>query len=195
MIQYLQGTVQDCSENTVELAFLGICFSLQVPSGYAFIKGSQVTIYTHLHWHQEHGPALFGFATPLDRSVFLLLISCSGIGPKIGLAILAHHEAGLVLTMLVQGDARGLSQAPGVGLKKAETLIMHCREKALKLLEKAPITVSGAIYLKDVHAALESLGYSRQEISAAFEYIQNQGTATFDEALRKALSYLSVKRV
>jgi Holliday junction resolvasome RuvABC DNA-binding subunit len=96
--------------------------------------------------------------------------------------------------MLVQGDARGLSQAPGVGLKKAETLIMHCRNKALKLLEKAPTINQGATYLKDVHAALESLGYSRQEIGGAFEHIQNQGAITFDEALRKALSYLSVKR-
>jgi Holliday junction DNA helicase RuvA len=195
MIQYLQGTVQEVHENSLDLAFLGICFSLQVPSGYAFTKGSQVTIYTYLHWHQEQGPSLFGFATSLDRSVFLLLISCSGIGPKIGLAVLSHHEANLVLTMLVQGDARGLSQAPGVGLKKAETLIMHCRDKALKLLEKMPSTTQGAFYLKDVHAALESLGYSRQEINGAFDHIQNQGVNTFDEALRKALSYLSVRRV
>jgi Holliday junction DNA helicase RuvA len=195
MIHSLQGTIHDVSENTIELSLVGIVFSLQVPSGYAYAKGSQVTIHTYLHWHQEQGPSLFGFVNALDRSVFLLLISCSGIGPKIGLAVLGHHEASLVLTMLVQGDARGLSQAPGVGLKKAETLIMHCRDKALKLLDKAPVVSQGATYLKDVHSALESLGYSRQEINGAFDHIQNQGIHTFDEALRKALSYLSVKRV
>ena len=67
-------------------------------------------LHTYLHWNQEQGPSIFGFASDIEREVFLLIISCSGIGPKIGLAVLAQIGSQSFIRAVQQEDIAGLEQ-------------------------------------------------------------------------------------
>ena len=104
------------------LGMMGI--ALQVPSAQAFVTDVPLKIYSYLHWSSENGPSLFGFAQPLDRSVFKVIISCSGIGPKIALAVLADLGAQGFLHAITIGDEQMLSKVSGIGKKKAEQIIV-----------------------------------------------------------------------
>ena len=104
MVDYFIGVVKEARDQEIVLDLGMIGLSLQVPSAQFFAIGSSSTVYSYLHWNAENGPTLFGFALPLDRSIFRVIISCSGIGPKIALAVLADLGAQGFLHAISVGD-------------------------------------------------------------------------------------------
>jgi holliday junction DNA helicase RuvA len=198
MINFLKGTVLDYKDQIVTLDVHDVGFQVTTIENTVFSKGEQLALFIYLQWHQENGPVLFGFQTELEKTVFLLIISCSGIGPKIGLAILSAMKPSSFLKVVQLGDEKALSAVNGIGAKKAEQMIVQLRHKVAKLLE------SGVVVEKDVQfeqwhnisEVLTSLNYSRNEITNALQYIKESSAmqAPFDQLLRKALSFLS-KRV
>ena len=197
MIDYFVGTVKEAQEQEIILDLGMIGLTLHVPSSHHFLKGSIVTLYSYLHWNAENGPSLFGFAQILDRSIFRLIISCSGIGPKIALAILADLGAQGFLHAISSGDDQMLSRVNGIGKKKAEQIIVQLKHKVAALLEAGTVDMGElqeSSHFHDVNLALQSLNYSRSEISRAMDYLKKNAKAakgTFDVLLRQALSYLS----
>jgi holliday junction DNA helicase RuvA len=197
MVDYFVGTVKEALEQEIMLDLGMVGFALQVPSAHCFIKGSVVTLYSYLHWNAENGPSLFGFATPVDRSVFRVIISCSGIGPKIALAILADLGAQNFLHAISVGDDQKLSTVNGIGKKKAEQIIVQLKHKVAALLETGVVDMSDikdSSHFHDVSLALQSLNYSRIEIGRAMDYVKKNmkvTDVTFDILLRQALAYLS----
>jgi holliday junction DNA helicase RuvA len=197
MVDFFVGMVnrsQD-QEIIVNLGMMGI--ALQVPSAQVFEQNVPLKIYSYLHWNSENGPSLFGFANPLDRSVFKVIISCSGIGPKIALAVLADLGAQSFLHAITVGDDQMLSKVSGIGKKKAEQIIVSLKHKVATLMESGTIEVSDikqSSHFYDVSLALQSLNYSRPEIGRAMDYLKKNtkiDNVTFDVLLRQALSYLS----
>ena len=197
MVDYFVGVIKESQDQeiVVDLGMIGV--TLQVPSAQFFIKGSSVTVFSYLHWNTENGPSLFGFALPLDRTVFKVIISCSGIGPKIALAILADLGAQGFLHAISVGDDQMLSKVNGIGKKKAEQIIVQLKHKVASLLESGSVDVSDiqeSSHFHDVGLALQSLNYSRPEIGRAMDYLKKHtkvDKVTFDVLLRQALSYLS----
>lgn len=201
MIRTLTGTVQAVTDQEIILSLGAISFSLQVCNPEQFQKVSTATLQIYLHWNPEQGPSLFGFANDLERSVFLLFISCAGVGPKLGLAALSHLGAEQVLRALQTGNEKVLSQISGIGSKKAEQIIAHLKHKAQKLHVVTP-SQAGAVLLteqwNDVQQALGSLNYTRTEIMHAMQHIRQQTTdgktpVSFDYLMRQALSFLAKK--
>ena len=196
MVDYFVGTVASIQEQEIVLDLGMIGVTVQVPSGQAFVPGAQVKVHSHLHWSSENGPSLFGFITSLDRSVFRIVTSCSGIGPKIALAILADLGSQAFLHAISTGDDQMLSTVSGIGKKKAEQIAVQLKHKVAALLETGVIIAEGKelSHFHDVLQALQSLNYSRQEITRAMDYLKKNTTinsASFDYLLRQALSYLS----
>lgn len=197
MVDYFVGIVKEAHEQeiTLDLGMIGV--SLQVPNGQSFLKDSSSKVYSYMHWNAENGPGLFGFATPLERSVFKVIISCSGIGPKIGLAVLADLGAQGFLHAISVGDDQMLSKVNGIGKKKAEQIIVQLKHKVAAMIEDGTVDVSDikeSSHFHDVSLALQSLNYSRPEIGRAMEYLKKNmkvDKTTFDVLLRQALSYLS----
>jgi holliday junction DNA helicase RuvA len=197
MLDYIVGIVKETQgqEITLEVGMFGV--SLQVPNAQSFQKDGTSKIYSYLHWNAENGPSLFGFAAPMDRSIFEIIISCSGIGPKIGLAILADLGSQGFLQAISSGDEQMLSKVNGIGKKKAEQIIVQLKHKVASLIESGTVDVSDVkeiAHYHDVGLALQSLNYSRQEIGRAMDYIKKNSkvdATTFDVLLRQALSYLS----
>jgi holliday junction DNA helicase RuvA len=197
MVDYIVGIVREAQDQeiTLDVGMFGI--SLQVPHAQSFTKDVASKVYSYLHWNAENGPSLFGFATTMDRSIFKTVISCSGIGPKIALAILSDLGAQGFLQAISSGDDQMLSKVNGIGKKKAEQIIVQLKHKVAALIESGTVDVSDVkeiAHYHDVSLALQSLNYSRQEIGRAMDYLKKNtkmDKATFDVLLRQALSYLS----
>ena len=197
MVDYITGAITRAhqQELVVEIGPIGI--ALQVPNAQAFEQNKQIKVYSYVHWSSENGPSLFGFVSLLDRSVFKIIISCSGIGPKIALAVLSDLGAQGFLQAIMAGDEQVLSKVSGIGKKKAEQIIVALKHKVAALMESGTVDVSDikhASHFNDVLLALQSLNYSRPEIGRVMDYLKKSTTidnVTFDVLLRQALSYLS----
>lgn len=196
MVDYFIGTVVSAQEQEIVLDLGMLGMTIQVPSAQLFAVGSQTKVHCHMHWSSENGPSIFGFVEPLDRSVFRIVTSCSGIGPKIALAILADLGSSAFLHAISTGDDQMLSKVSGIGKKKAEQIAVQLKHKVAALLETG-VVISDAqeiSHFHDVAQALQSLNYSRQEVSRVMDYLKKNTTinnTSFDYLLRQALSYLS----
>lgn len=199
MINFLKGTVSHCNDTSITVDVQGVGFQVQIPENKVIVTGQHIALYIYMQWHQEQGPLLFGFTSEVEKSTFQLIMSCSGIGSKISLAILSAMNPATFLKSVQTDDYKSLSAIHGIGAKKAEQIVVHLRHKVAKLLESG-------IVLEDDHdleqwrnisEVLNSLHYSRSEINNALHYIQQEkGTDnTFDYLLRKALSFLSKRAV
>ncbi|MFA5998492.1 MAG: Holliday junction branch migration protein RuvA [Candidatus Babeliales bacterium] len=198
MIGSISGIITSIQENKIIVQQSGIGFELFCPEAKTLTIKQEVALHTYMHWSAENGPSLFGFTQQLQKDVFLLIIGCSGIGPKLGLSILEQVNPSIFLEMISQENMSGLNAIKGLGAKKAEQLCIHLREKAPKLIKVHPhlATQTSLSAWGDLHDTLASLNYSPLEIKQAMsmlkESITDQAPA-FDLLLRKALTILAKK--
>lgn len=198
MIRTVNGTVQAVTDQDITVNIGPIGLALQVPNPSQFQVGAAITVATYLHWNQEQGPSLFGFVDELDRAVFLLIISCAGIGPKIALAALGQLGSANILIALQTSNEKVLSQVSGIGAKKAEQIIAHLRHKADKVAKNFTGAVTGKTVTQwdDVTQALTSLNYTRAEIANTMQHLGQRYADVqlpFDQLIRHALSFLAKK--
>lgn len=200
MFSYLRGKITAVSEGTVTLDVQGVGFAFQVPSPEFFQGKQDISVPVHMHWNSDNGPSLYGFSSELERTVFLLITSCSGLGPKIGLAVLHQLSPGAFLQAIQEGDDKSLSSVSGIGAKKAEQIIVQLRHKVTKLIDSGVVLEQGAHesleQWKNLTQVLQSLNYSRQEIESTLAHLRKEGggaAAPFDALMRQALSFLAKK--
>lgn len=122
--------------------------------------GEEVVVHTHLHV-REDDMSLFGFPSASERDLFRVLISASGIGPKVAMALLATLRPDPLRRAILNEDAGALSAAPGVGKRSAQKIILELRPK-LADVEADIVAGSGGA---QVRLALEQLGYRAEEIN------------------------------
>lgn len=195
MFNRLVGVVKETKEQAIVLEVGNFWFDLQAPSSAQWQIGERAEIFVQLHWHQEQGPSLYGFATLLEKQLFLLIIGCSGVGPKLALAILAQLGAASFVQAIQQEDDRALSKVSGVGPRKAEQLVMQLRHKIASIMAELPVmddTKQNDWQL--VSQTLESLRYSRLEIARAISHVRmahTDGLVSFDQLVKSALGYLA----
>ncbi|MCK4265010.1 Holliday junction branch migration protein RuvA [Candidatus Babeliales bacterium] len=197
MFDCLIGTIKEIKEQHVTLLVNGIGFGLSVPQTNNLEKNKSTEFYTYLHWNSENGPSLFGFQEEIDRIVFLMIIDCSKIGPKIALSVLENMTANEFLETISSQDEKRLSTINGIGEKKAENIIMQLKHKVSKLISSGtikPSQTSGLSNYQTLSDALLSLGYTRQEITKTIQNLSkeaNDKSLSFDQLMRRALSFLS----
>jgi len=198
MIDHIVGQVETIDKHFLVIKVLNIGLSLQVPNPLAFQVGKTCAIPAYMHWHPENGPALYGFSSAVERKLFLLIINCSGIGPKIALALLGELTPSKFIKAIASNDMSALSSVSGVGPKKAEQIIVQLRDKVAALGDEGfEGATEDVARWKDVADALGSLNYSKPEVTRTIHYLNEHYAAkktSFDELLRHALSYLA-KRV
>ncbi len=199
MIATISGTITSIAEQHIVVQQAGIGFELFVATPTSFSINQQVTIQTYLHWNQENGPTLYGFNSIIEKTVFLLIISCSGIGPKIGLAVLNHLDPATFVQAIVEENIKVLSSISGIGAKKAEQICVALKHKVVKFLKDQPDLTASSTSLstwKDLTDTLTSLGYSPAEIKSATNFLKESGvdaSTPFSNVLRKSLAFLSSK--
>src|SRR6218665_2164252 len=131
MIARLKGLLEEKSKERVIVDVQGVGYGLLVPETVLNrmpALGEPVTlqVYTHV---REDQLTLFGFSSQLEREVFELLMSASGVGPKLALTVLSHLEAIQILEGVVKGDKALFNGISGVGKKTVEKLFVEIREK------------------------------------------------------------------
>lgn len=194
MIDQISGKVLFNKDNLISCLVHGIAFEIFVPQPFGYAQGNDLTLWIHMHWSADQGPTLFGFECQVQRTVFRLIIGCSGVGPKLGLAVISQLGTDLFVTAVMQGDQKLLSQVSGIGSRKAEQIIVHLKHKVNDLLDKN-ILASGqnnAQWLS-ISQALEALGYSKAEVQHALGIVKKESSfdQKFDILLKKALLVLA----
>lgn len=199
MIAYLQGRVLTITSETAIVEVGGVGYELYC-SGGAFRKitvGEVVELYTYLQV-KEDGITLFGFASPKEKELFLKVISVSGVGPKMGIAILTGLSADEFTQAIATADVKRLSAVKGLGKKTAEKIVLelHGKISAAEVMSASADPISAAVESgaqklseQDEEAifALMGLGFTRSESANAVKRAKEQGAKTTEEIIRKAL--------
>jgi Holliday junction DNA helicase RuvA len=195
MLSHLKGVLHRKSPTEIVVDVNGVGYALSIPLS-TFEKlgeaGSTITVLTYLHVREDI-LQLYGFATEAERELFRLLISVSGIGPKIAQGILSGIQPSELQNLIGQGNVAELTTIPGVGRKTAERLIVELRDKVTKLeTTRATDGISGTQTSIRTEAlmALTSLGYNRaaaeKAIRTALQELDGK-EATIQELLKQAL--------
>ena len=181
MYAYLAGRLVEKDPTKVVLDVGGIGYQVQIPvSTYASLPpmGESTRLLTHFVV-REDSQALFGFYTEAERYLFRLLISISGIGPKLAVTILSGISVPDLKEAIVKGMLPLLTGISGVGKKTAERIVVELREK-LVLEEGRPAGVTwqgleeGNVLIEDSIRALVELGYRRQNAKGAVEKVMKE---------------------
>lgn len=190
MIRYLKGQVLKKGEGGFLLLVGGVGFFLQAPSPFlqALKEGEEVAVHTHLRL-QEEGLALYGFPEEESLALFDLLLSVSGVGPKVALALLSALPPRLLARALAEGDLRLLTSASGVGKRLAERLALELKGKVPPQLLAGEKVESEAA--EEAVLALAALGFKEGQARAiVLELLSRNPKARVQELIKEALKRL-----
>ena len=193
MIGYLKGKILSLSQDTALIETGGVGYEvLCSASAMSDLMGKdEGEVYTYLQV-REDGISLFGFSSPAEKNMFLKLVSVSGVGPKMGIAVLSGMDINSLAVAIASSDVKKLSAVKGLGKKTAERIILELREKVTASEAPAP-SKGGAPVLpaddgeEDAVVALMSLGFTRAESSRAIDRAKSAGASTIEEIIREAL--------
>ncbi len=164
MIDKIRGMIEEKTTHNVILSSGNFSFIVKMSIN-SLDKlpeiGKKVEIFTYLHVREDL-LQLFGFANKLERETFELLISISGIGPKLALVILSGSDANNLKNSIISGDIAELTRIPGVGNKTAKRIIIELKEKFINIDDSSLGFKENKInseLSRDVVNALVSLGY------------------------------------
>lgn len=198
MIAYVNGMIDDVSEDNVVLDVGGIGYNVKISASTAEKLpgvGKQAKLYTYTSV-REDAIQLFGFLTHNDLDIFKKCISVSGIGPKGALAILSVLDADSLRFAIMAGDAKAISKAPGIGTKTAERLILELKGKVQikdtrigqEIVDsQAEGSVGDNVQKREAVEALVSLGYGRAEAVKAVNAVEGIEEMDSGAALKAAL--------
>jgi len=175
MISHLSGTLFEKSTQSIIIQVNGVGYEVFVPlSTFYALPEKEGPVSLHIHTHvREDALVLFGFSTRLEKSLFLMLVSVSGIGPKLSANILSGMGAEELLRAIASGDAPRLQAIPGIGKKTAERIALELKDRAAKFSDNAeilPIPTRDSQterLMEDALSALINLGYSVKMAKAA----------------------------
>ena len=194
MISSLSGKVASTSlnnnVNTVVLEIGGIGISINVPNRVIeSVKiGDQIQLQTYLVV-REDALTLYGFTEMADRSLFELLLTVTGVGPKVAQSILGINPASVVAAAIKNNDLKVLEAIPGLGKKGAQRLVLELKDK-LASYSNAP--ASANLSIKDqVESALQGLGYTVKESALMVDQALNKNAdkeIDLAQAIKLALS-------
>lgn len=203
MIYCLTGKIVKKSMSAVVLSCGGVGYYAQCPASVAGALpgvGKEATLYTVMSV-TENDVSLYGFATEEQQACFEMLTAVSGVGPKVGLAILSVMEPQRVALAISAGDHKAFKAANGVGPKLAQRIVLELKDKVAKgfvdgisledvagAASDAPATQSSAQAI----AALVSLGYSQSEAALAISKID--ATLPVEEIIKLALRGMAGRR-
>lgn len=203
MISFVKGILSGVTEEGIVLENNGIGYEISVPLSVMNelpTIGESVTIYTYLHV-REDSLKLFGFLSKDALSIFKLLITVNGIGPKGALGILSAITPDTLRFAVLSDDIKTIAKAPGIGTKTASKLILELKDK-LKLTDTLEHVVGedgqnishatlGSEIVREACEALTALGYSGTDAMKAVRAVKNKENMKVEELLRQSLKFIS----
>ena len=203
MITFLRGKLAESLPDRAVVDVAGVGYECFIPTSTFDAlpdEGQPVVLLTHFHVREQE-QALYGFASADERDLFRLLIDrVSGIGPKMGLAVLSGMKVAEFKNLVVNADVTALSKIKGVGKKTAERIVVELKDKvgvtaAWQEARHRPTLPKGQIVANDVILALINLGYKQVEaqkaVKAALEALPSGADQESSAILRAALRSLT----
>ncbi|ASN80612.1 Holliday junction branch migration protein RuvA [Deinococcus ficus] len=198
MIAYLSGVVREVREQSAVVVAGGVGYEVQCPAGTLskLVVGESAELNTRFVV-REDAQLLFGFLDADSVKLFDLLTGVSGVGPKLGLALLSAMPVSALAQGLLSGDAKLLSSVSGVGKKTAERLVLELQGKVPEHLAVAGVAAGGkarpvaSTAGRDAVEALLALGFREAQVRALVsELVAAEPEASADALIRKGLGRL-----
>lgn len=182
MITQLRGELLEATASVAVLDVSGVGFELGISGTTAAslpASGQQVRLYTRMQV-REDAMSLFGFASKDERTMFDKLVSVSGVGPRMALAVLSKFSVSQLYSVVMAEDDKSMTTVSGVGKKTAQRLILELKSAFAKNKGFAPVDVTAGQVplpsvqtapsaLEDARTALLSMGFSPQEVELALD--------------------------
>lgn len=177
----------------------GVGYRVLIPLSTFYSLPEAGCVKLHIHTHvREDALLLYGFLTADERALFILLLSVTGVGPKLALNILSHANPQDLRQAIVNNDVNRLATLPGIGKKSAERLVLELKEKIHKLgLSSDPLIKEQALVnsptqgqTEDALSALLNLGYKEAQARKALATIAITPESPLEEILKSALKSL-----
>jgi len=209
MIAHLSGTLLSKEPNQVVVDVSGVGYEVNIPLSTFYDLDDeksivQLLIYTHV---KEDALQLYGFKTARERELFINFISVSGIGPKLGIALLSGMSADELIACIKTNNLARLTLIPGVGKKTAERLIVDLREKMAALstaeLDEQPGAAQQAAEFSspdnvrsEALSGLMNLGYQRSAAEKAIDSALSEGgDISVESVLKRSLRKLGSRLI
>lgn len=200
MIAHLNGILLKKTPQSIVIETGGVGYEVFVPlSTFYRLPEADDPVRLHIYNHvREDALLLFGFDTRLEKELFIILISVSGIGPKLSINILSGIGPEELLQAIAAGDTARLQAIPGVGKKTAERIVLELKDRAARLAGEQDMEILSApdagekAVMDDALSALVNLGYSPKAAKSAIEKSRPQlSTLKLEDLIRKALKVLA----
>lgn len=202
MIGYVRGVVTHLFKDACYVDVHGVGYRVYVPTTtrQLLVEGEESTLFTYLNV-REDAMQLYGFSTEDEYELFILLISVSGIGPKVGLGILSGMTPEAFKLAILNGQVAQLTKLPGIGKKSAERLVLELKDKLAKMttisvntvaaVQPIGITVGGLA--GEAIDGLVALGYAQNEVETIVERLDD-GTRDVPTLIKAALAEIGKGR-
>ncbi len=189
MIATLRGEITQIEDSAlvIELGGAGMRVHVPLPLRGRVKVGESVLLHTHLVV-REDSLNLYGFETRAERDLYTMLLSVSGIGPRLALSVLSSLALDTVKRAVFNEESDILSRVPGIGKKTAQRIILALHDK-LKPTDALREVAAMSDTDSEVRAALTALGYSVIEAQTAIQSIPKEAPDDVEERLRLALGY------
>lgn len=201
MFDYIKGILTDKRKTakgafvTIETTGVGYLLEVTERDFNSFSVSEDITkIYSSLI-HKEDSMNLYGFFNKETRDIFQILLSVSGVGAKMAIALLNEFDACDLISFVIDGKYKEITRAKGVGPKLAQKIILELKDKLMKTQIAKPSTkLPQNQAVSDAQSIMLSLGYEEKEIEDALSKIINtlEDKSNPEEILRKALTCLSM---
>ena len=197
MITFLQGVLVERHPTRAVVDVGGVGYEVSIPlSSFDRLPAEnqpcRILTYDHV---REDVHQLFGFMSEGERRMFVLLMTVSGIGPKLALSTLSGMSVRDLKKSVAEGDVKRLSSISGIGKKTAERVVVELRDKisvgeALEAASEDRALAPGDMKARDAILALIALGYKRNESQEMVRAVMEGSTAdlTVEDVIRKALA-------
>ncbi len=199
MIAFVNGIVDDIAIDNAVIDVGGVGYNVKIPASVAGrlpAIGERVKLYTYT-CVREDAFWLYGFLSRADLEIFKRLITVNGIGPKGALALLSTMDADALRFAILSGDTKAISQAPGIGKRTAERLILDLKDKLSYSDDMISREIAGESsgnafaadtpQKKEAVAALVSLGYGQTESLQAVNAVEDIENMDSGAILKAAL--------
>jgi Holliday junction DNA helicase RuvA len=193
MISSLRGTVLHVDTDSIVVEVGGVGFKVFVPASvFDSLDGMGRSIFLQTHLIvREEALTLYGFSSEEQRSLFELLLTVQGVGPRLALAVLSSLSLDVLRRAVAQEQAEVLDRVPGVGRKTAEKIVFTLKDKLGAEFGLGVVTAVSEAEA-EVISALTALGYSVVEAQAALQSIPKGEGRDVEERIRLALQYFAV---
>lgn len=193
MIHHLQGRMIEKNHTDVVIECNGVGYFVNI-SLHTFSQlpaTENVLLYTHFQV-KEDSHSLYGFSSKVEREIFRLLISVSGVGASIARTMLSSLDPKQVMEAIASEDVPVIQSVKGIGAKTAQRVILDLKDKIIKVFGMEDVSsISSNTNKNEALSALETLGFARKVAERVCEKIvQQHPEATVEEIIKQALKNL-----